>query len=93
MLSFQNNLNVILLKRGDCKLSIGSLDNKFPCTVQKSLQILQFTLFANSRFQHGSQYVKSNTKNDEPKLEKQDKTVKLNNNNIVKMSSWFDPRV
>ena len=42
-LSFQNNLyeHVISLKRGDFKLSIGSLNNKFPYTVEGLLNILQ----------------------------------------------------
>ena len=42
-LSFQNNLNehVISLERGDFKLSIGSLNNKFPYTVEGLLNILQ----------------------------------------------------
>ena len=48
-LSFQNNLNVhvISLERGDLKLSIGSLSNKFPYTVEGLLNILQLA-------QHGS---------------------------------------
>ena len=37
----QNNLNVILLKRGEFKLSIGGLNNNIPYTVQKLLTILQ----------------------------------------------------
>ena len=42
-LSFQNNSNehVILLERGDFKLSIGSLNNKSPYTVEGLLNILQ----------------------------------------------------
>ena len=42
VLSFQNNLNehVISLERGDFKLSIGSLNNKFPYTVEGLLNIL-----------------------------------------------------
>ena len=42
-LSFQNNLNVhvISLERGDFKLSIGSLNNKFPYLVEGLLNILQ----------------------------------------------------
>ena len=42
-LSFQNNLNehVISLERGDFKLSIGSLNNKFPYMVEGLLNILQ----------------------------------------------------
>ena len=43
VLSFQNNLNehVILLERGDFKLSIGSLNNKFPYMAEGLLNILQ----------------------------------------------------
>ena len=43
VLSFQNNLNkhVTSLERGDFKLSIGSLNNKFPYTVEGLLNILQ----------------------------------------------------
>ena len=43
MLSFQTSLNehVISLERGDFKLSIGSLNNKFPYTVEELLNILQ----------------------------------------------------
>ena len=44
VLSFQNNLNedVISLEAGgDFKLSIGSLNNKFPYTVEALLNILQ----------------------------------------------------
>ena len=37
----QNNLNVISLKRGDFKLSIGGLNNNIPYTVQKLRTILQ----------------------------------------------------
>ena len=42
-LFFQNNLyeHVIMLERGDFKLSIGSLNNKFPYTVEGLLNILQ----------------------------------------------------
>ena len=44
-ISFQNSLNehVILLERGDFKLSIGSLNNKFPYMVEVEglLNILQ----------------------------------------------------
>ena len=42
-LCFQNNLyeHVISLERGDFKLSIGSLNNKFPYTVEGLLKILQ----------------------------------------------------
>ena len=42
VLSFQNNLNehVISLERGDFKLSIGSLNNKFPYMVEGLLNIL-----------------------------------------------------
>ena len=42
-LCFQNNLyeHVISLERGDFKLSIGSLNNKFPYTVEGLLHILQ----------------------------------------------------
>ena len=42
-LSFQKDLNVyvILLERGDFKLSIGSLNNKFPYMVEGLLNILQ----------------------------------------------------
>ena len=49
-LSFQNNLNehVISLGRGDFKLSIGSLNNKFRCMVEGLLYILQSA-------QHGSE--------------------------------------
>ena len=43
-LSFQNNLNVISLARGDFKFSIGSLNNKFPYTVLESLKVLQLSL-------------------------------------------------
>ena len=48
--SFQNNLNVhvISLERGDFKLSIGNLNNKFPYTVEGLLNILQLA-------QHGSE--------------------------------------
>ena len=37
----QNKLNVISLKRGELKLSIGGLNNKIPSTVQKLSTILQ----------------------------------------------------
>ena len=49
-LSFQNNLNVHVIssERGDFKLSIGSLNNKFPYTVEGLLNILQLA-------QHGSE--------------------------------------
>ena len=42
-LCFQNNLyeHVISLEGGDFKLSIGSLNNKFPYTVEGLLNILQ----------------------------------------------------
>ena len=42
-LSFHNNLNehVISLERRDFKLSVGSLNNKFPYTVEGFLNILQ----------------------------------------------------
>ena len=42
-LSFQNNLNehVMSLERGDFKLSIRSLNNKFPYVVESLLNILQ----------------------------------------------------
>ena len=51
VLSFQNNLNehVISLERGDFKLSIGSLNNQFPYTVEGLLNILQSA-------QHGSKW-------------------------------------
>ena len=47
MLSFQNNLNVhvISLERGDFKLFIGSLNNKFSYTVEALLNTLQFDNF------------------------------------------------
>ena len=50
-LPFQNNLNehVISLERGDFKLSIGSLNNKFPYTVGGLLNILQSA-------QHGGEW-------------------------------------
>ena len=50
-LSFQNNLNehVISLERGDFKLSIGSLNNKFPYMVGGLLNILQSA-------QHGGEW-------------------------------------
>ena len=50
-LSFQNNLNVqvISLERGDFKLSIGSLNNKFPYMVEGLLNILQLA-------QHGGKW-------------------------------------
>ena len=43
MLCFQNNLyeHVISLERGDFKLSIGSLNNKFPYAVEGLLNILE----------------------------------------------------
>ena len=43
-LSFQNNfqnVHVILVERGDFKLSIGSLNKKFPYMVEGLLNILQ----------------------------------------------------
>ena len=42
-LCFQNDLyeHVILLERGDFKLSIGSLNNQFPYMVEGLLNILQ----------------------------------------------------
>ena len=46
---FQNHLNVIALERGDFKLSIGSLNNKFPGMIQELLNILQFVLCLQSR--------------------------------------------
>ena len=51
MLSFQNNLNeqVISLERGDFKLSIGSLNNKFPYTVEGLLNILQSAKHGSER--------------------------------------------
>ena len=51
VLSFQNNLyeHVISLERGDFKLSIGSLNNKFPYMVEGLLNILQSA-------QHGSEW-------------------------------------
>ena len=50
-LSCQNNLNehVISLERGDFKLSISSLNNKFPYTVEGLLNILQSA-------QHGGEW-------------------------------------
>ena len=49
--TFQNNLNVhvISLEKGDFKLSIGSLNNKFPYTVEGLLNILQLA-------QHGGEW-------------------------------------
>ena len=41
MLSFQNNVHIISLERGDFQLSIGSLNNKFPYMVEGLLNILQ----------------------------------------------------
>ena len=72
-LSFQNNLNVIWLERGDFKFSIGSLNNKFPCMVLELLRILQSALCVESRSQHGREHKRSNAKNYEPKLEEKDK--------------------
>ena len=37
----QNNSNVISLKRGEFKLSIGGLNNNIPYMVQKLVKILQ----------------------------------------------------
>ena len=50
-LSFQNNLNVhvISLERGDFRLSIGSLNNKFPYTVEGLLNILQLVQHGGKR--------------------------------------------
>ena len=72
-LSFQDNLNVhvILLERGDFKLSIGSLNNKFPYMVEGLQNILQwgsclqsqdFNMAANSNEE-------CKAKSYEPKLE------------------------
>ena len=51
VLCFQNNLieHVISLERGDFKLSIGSLNNKFPYMVEGLLNILQSA-------QHGGEW-------------------------------------
>ena len=67
-LSFQNNLyeHVISLERGDFKLPIGSLNNKFPYTVEGLLNILQSA-------QHGGEQYSNEeckAKSYEPKLEK-----------------------
>ena len=50
-LSFQNNLHehVISLERGDFKLSIGSLNNKFPYTVVGLLNSLQSAQHSGER--------------------------------------------
>ena len=50
-LCFQNNLHehVISLEKGDFKLSIGSLDNKFPYMVEELLNILQSALHGGER--------------------------------------------
>ena len=73
MLSFQNNLNVISLERGDFKFSIGSLNNKFPYSSRVDKHFAIDIVFATSSFQHGGKHEVSNTKNYELKLEKKDK--------------------
>ena len=72
MLSFQNNFNehVISLKRGDFKLSIGSLNNNFPYMVEELLTILQSA-------QHGANSNEEcKAKSYEPKLEKKTSETK-----------------
>ena len=72
MLSFQNNLNVhvISLDREDFKLSIDSLNNKFPYTVGGLINILQSAQMAAN----GNNECKA--KSYEPKLEKKTSETK-----------------
>ena len=73
-LSFQKNLNVhvISLERGGFKLSIGSLNIKFPYTIEGLLNMLQSALCLRSRdfntAANGSEECKA--KSYEQKLEK-----------------------
>ena len=89
MLSFQNNLNehVISLEKGDFKLSIGSLNNKFPYTVEGLLNILQSA-------QHDARRtVMESAKQRVMNQSWRKRQVKLNSNNIFEMSYWFDLRI
>ena len=79
-LSFQKNLNVhvISLERGDFKLSIGSMNNKFPYMVEELVNTLQSALCLRSR--DFSMVLNSNkeckAKSYEPKLEKKTSETK-----------------
>ena len=80
----QNNLNVISMKRGDFKLSIGGLNNNIPYTVQKLSMILQLawswqtqdfnmTLNAEARAMEQMKISLLIYMNYEPKLKENDK--------------------
>ena len=70
-----SNVHMILLEREDFKLSVGSLNNKFPYTVEGLLNILQSALCLSSRdfnmAVNGHEECKA--KSYEPDLEGKDK--------------------
>ena len=80
-------MNVTSSERGDFKLCIGSLNNKFPYMVEGLLNILHAisTTWRQTVIKSAKQRVICY----EPKLEK----VKLNSNNIFETSYEFDLRV
>ena len=73
-LSFQNNLNVMSLEKGNFKFPIGSINDKFfLCGSRVAKHFVISLVFAKLRFQYGYECERSNANNYEPKLDKKDK--------------------